>query len=293
MKKRWVILLALGLLLGLAAAFWLGRAQREPEYEGKKLSEWAAISVSYSEPSRQRTETAIRQMGTNTLPWLLQWLDDEPPPPWKTKVLKIVAKFPARLGGGYAQKALYPPWARVDFARRGFYVLGRDARPAIPDLVRLAMNPKCRDGGRNAAYVLTHFGAEVVPELITILRSPLAPGRRPAIDYFGPTGAAAVGTNGSAVVEAIVPCLNDSDQYTRSHAALALGRLLLRPDVTVPALAKSCKDVTADVRESALIALALFGEAARPARPAIVRALRDSDVEVRAVAAVALEQIPE
>jgi hypothetical protein len=301
-KRRWIILLALGLLLAIVTAFQLGRSEREPEFEGKKLSKWAEVWVTSTEitpghpgVSHDGIDRAIRVMGTNALPWLVDWLDDEPLAPWKTKALKIMAKFPPRLGGKYAQNQLQPyeKQVRFEFAQRAFRTLGWDALPAMPALARLAKNPKSPRGGATAASILSHFGEEAVPELITILRSPRAPGRRTALDYFCPTQPAAVGTNGNEVIEVIIACLNDGDQYVRSHAALALGNLVRRPDIAVPALAKSCNDATADVRESAVIALALFGGASRPARPAIMKALHDTDGGVRAVAAIALEQIPE
>ena len=47
------------------------------------------------------------------------------------------------------------------------------------------------------------------------------------------------------------------------------------------------------MREAALGALSYYGEAARPARSAIVQALHDTDAEVRAVAGMALDQISE
>jgi hypothetical protein len=293
MKKPWVILLALGLLLGLAAAFWLGRSQREPEYKGKRLSEWVRTAPSPYGWDRGETERAIRHMGTNALPWLLDWLNDEPPPPWKIKVLKIVQKFPKRLGGGFAQQALQPNYVRFNFASTGFWVLGRDARGAIPGLVRLAKNPKCRNGGRNAVDILTHLGDEAIPELIAILRAPVTAVRRPVIDYFHLLGTGGLGTNANAAAEAMVFCLNDSDHHIRSDAALALATFALRPKVVVPALAISCGDAVSEVRQSALSALAVFGEAARPARLAIVQALHDPDANVRSAAAMALEQIPE
>src|SRR5207302_7742534 len=103
------------------------------------------------------------------------------------------------------------------------------------------------------------FREEAVPSLLTILRAPQAPGRRPAIDYFRWTGAAALGTNANPAAEALVLCLTDSDWHTRNDAALALAKLALLPQVTVPALAKTCADAVPDVRASSMQALAVFG----------------------------------
>jgi hypothetical protein len=298
-KKRWVILLALALLLGAAAAFRLGRSQREPEYNGKKLSEWAEMraipAVTAFPLSQGDIERVVRGMGTNALPWLVEWLDDEPLPRWQTKVLKFIQKFPKRLGGDYATRSLSPVSRdrRAHLARTGIHLLGDDARAAIPDLARLAKNPKAKRGGFSAARFLADFGDEAAPELVEILRTPLAPGRPPAIDHFRLIGATALGTNANAIIEGLVLCLNDRDAYIRGAAVLALGDLMLRRDIAVPALAKTCHDVEPAIREAALGALSNYGDAARPARPTIIQALHDPDAEVRAVAQFTLDQIPE
>lgn len=296
MKKRWVILLALGLLLVIVAAFRSGRLAREPEYQGKKLTDWVRIGAPRIVGwDRAAAEEAVHKMGTSALPWLVLWLDDGPRPVWETKALKIMAKLPKQFGGNYARNLLSPSpeWIRFNFARDGIRTLGNDARPAIPDLLRLAKKPGCQRGGDAAASILIHFGEELQPQLIKILHSPNAPGRRPVIDHFQHIGAAALGTNANAAVEGLVLCLNDTDRYTRTHAILALGNLMLRPDIVVPALAKTCNDADPAVREAALGALSAYGEAARPGRAAVVQALHDSDAEVRAVAGMALEQIPD
>jgi hypothetical protein len=297
MKKRWVILLALGLLLAIAVAFQLGRSQREPEFEGKSLSQWATVWVNSPGDSQRALEVAIHHMGTNALPCLVEWLDDGPLPPWKTRALKVMAKFPKRFGGNYALNELVvrarEKVFRFYFASEAFRILGDEALPATPDLLMMAMKPGSRRRGANAAGILIQFGPALHPQLITILRCPNASGRRPVIDHFRQIGATAVGTNASPVVEGLVLCLKDGDPMIRGEAILALGDLMLRPDFAVPALVKTCADADPAIRAAALGALSHYGPAARPARAAIIAALHDPDAEVRAVADMALQKIPE
>jgi hypothetical protein len=275
----------------LAGVFLLGHSPPEPEYEGIKLGDWAK-----NYPRNQDVvDNAIRHMGTNALPWLLEWLSAEPPPRWKLEIVKSAAKLPAHVGGDYSKKALWT-WGwesmnRSSFAQHSFYFLGKEARSAMPDLVRIASNPKHQQGGKAAASILIGFHEEGVHGFITILRSPQAPGRRPATDYFRVTGVAKLGTNANAAAEALASCLDDDDPLTRNDAAIALAKLAIRPGVVVPALAKSVTDPDAQVRISTLAALAAYGDSARSAMPAVRKALDDSDSDVRTMAAYAWDQV--
>src|SRR5215467_6188162 len=91
-------------LVGIGVvAFWPG--EREPEYNGKKLSEWVQpYTWRYDdledtnrqiETKRQAADDAMRHMSTNALHWLVRWIAYEPPS-WKTRVQRLVWKIPAQ-----------------------------------------------------------------------------------------------------------------------------------------------------------------------------------------------------
>ena len=71
MSKRVVIALAAGIVVAVVAvAFWPG--EKEPEYQGKKLSEWLATQGN-DDQGQAKTEAAeglvaIRNIGTNAVP---------------------------------------------------------------------------------------------------------------------------------------------------------------------------------------------------------------------------------
>src|SRR6266478_5031865 len=94
------------LLVGAGAAVVVSLAwprQREPEYKGRKLSEWAFLVTGpfpYHDsafPKMPEAEEAIRQIGTNALPWLLRWIRfDHPkpePPAWKERLAALANKL--------------------------------------------------------------------------------------------------------------------------------------------------------------------------------------------------------
>src|SRR6266550_2105761 len=97
------------LVAGVAGvAFW--RGEREPEYQGRKLSEWLAMygddegrGPEWVERNGRAVE-AIRRIGTNGLPWLMRWAFYEPSE-WKTKSLSLLEKMP--YGSGIKHR-IYP-----------------------------------------------------------------------------------------------------------------------------------------------------------------------------------------
>jgi len=92
MRKRWlwVIFVAVALAIGVLA---VATHEREPEYGGKKLSEWVEIflvrwdSQAHLNEAAQASE-AIRAMGTNGVRCLTSWMGYEAPP-WKVPLNKI------------------------------------------------------------------------------------------------------------------------------------------------------------------------------------------------------------
>src|SRR5262245_12996976 len=89
-KRRRVILLVIGALLIAIAVVILWPREKEPEYQGKTLTEWLDIYeggvIGYiKDPERQEAADALRNIGTNALPWLIKWISNESPN-WRRKL---------------------------------------------------------------------------------------------------------------------------------------------------------------------------------------------------------------
>src|SRR4051812_45650123 len=99
MRKPRVYLILVGLLLaGGVVALVFDRA-REPEYGGKKLSEWVTSLEAFhrsDDPVRKEAEEAIRHIGPRAVPYLVHWLCWEPSP-WFKKMPRFVAARLERL----------------------------------------------------------------------------------------------------------------------------------------------------------------------------------------------------
>src|SRR6185503_10900828 len=76
LRKRRIVWILLGaVLVLLAAGGWL-LPSREPVYQGRKLSEWMAGVGNYERGFYDsNTVYAVREIGTNAIPWLLNELD--------------------------------------------------------------------------------------------------------------------------------------------------------------------------------------------------------------------------
>src|SRR5439155_26124720 len=54
-------------------------SRREPSYQGRSLSSWVGIrgtEANYTQPYDY--EQAMRHMGTNAIPYLFRWIEEEP-----------------------------------------------------------------------------------------------------------------------------------------------------------------------------------------------------------------------
>src|SRR5437016_49144 len=73
MRRRPLIFSVLAFVLGLGAiAFFSLRGEREPGYNGRTLSQWLFIRSVAASGDHQPTD-AIHHIGTNALPWLLDY----------------------------------------------------------------------------------------------------------------------------------------------------------------------------------------------------------------------------
>ncbi len=89
----------------------------------------------------------------------------------------------------------------------------------------------------------------------------------------------------------LIQDLNSSQEKNRVIAVRLLQERDRDAAKVVPALIKALKDKQIDVRWSAAIGLGYFGEEAKDAIPALQEAQRDRDLRVREAAGVALSRI--
>lgn len=256
--------------------------QTEPVYQGRTLSEWLfyerPASTPLSTPNPQRE--AIRKIGTNALPFLLRWIQYEPPA-WRKKSAAMTSKL--RIVDRKAELA-QAGWL-------GFQILGPEARAAIPELTRLMLrtDPGASEIARQATLAMGGIGYDALPSLLAVLTNQQAVIRGQAAASIG--AMRKLGTNASLAVPVLAQCLQDRDSHLAATAANSLGRLAVDPGVAVPALTRGLQHSEAYVRSNSARALGRFGKEARSALPSLVKALNDTHLTVREDVTNALRQI--
>jgi hypothetical protein len=135
-KHRVLFTFAIVMILGGLA--WLVLHTKpepaNPAYKGKRLSEWIAVydpaNTNRARQLMQETQDAIRQMGTNSIPYLLRMLEHSDSP-LKVKWMRLLQKQ------SLVKVEYIPEMNRYERAAMALEVLGPRAKDAVPELVRI------------------------------------------------------------------------------------------------------------------------------------------------------------
>src|ERR1017187_5777743 len=255
MKPKILLCLALvlsGVLVGFVSNVRADElaTNAEPRYLDKSLSEWiplARLSGEVNIPLDARAFDALRDIGTNALPWLLRWIQSDKPET-------------ARLG------------------LEGLGLLGPIAKPGIPELVRLVNDWPSSSAWSNAIPALaairdTNYIPYALPFLLSAatntdapaefrvqaLQSIYTPNAGPFLltgatntdgsaaywlqalqsIFYQPIQPIAASASTKAALSVFVACLQDKDWRVAAKAAdgLDFGVSTIDPVVAVPALA--------------------------------------------------------
>src|SRR5260221_7633398 len=77
-----VIVIVVAAVLGWFLSGWLS-GKREPAYKGRSLSQWIGrLPGIPTQDSATEADRAVREIGTNAVPFLLEWIAYEPEP-WR------------------------------------------------------------------------------------------------------------------------------------------------------------------------------------------------------------------
>jgi hypothetical protein len=297
-KRALQILAACGLIGLLAVALWPGK--KEPEYKGKKLSEWAEIYEDSFRPmdadgdppavSKARTEAieAAHCMRDQILPRALRMIVLQKPA-WKDRVENFMEmKLNVRT---WCPLWVWRPFYgdRSEDNQVYFMMLGSDASPAVPELTRIMKHAEAGRIRERAMFALACIGKEGLGPLLEVVADPKNPDRRRAA--YAILDMKRWGTEPSEAVPVLVKSLDDPDVDVSGTGAMILGKLALNAEMVVPALARSLRHNNWYVREQAAEALGKFGAKARPAAAALFRAMADQEDSVCRPSAEALVEI--
>jgi len=246
---------------GLLAAIVLWRCLRtaEPEYQGKNLSEWIAM-LPVPGPgggrlgSRWEAVNAIREMGSNGLPFLVRWVTYDVPKLEASVAHNMETNASLVPLRGMGRMFLYSGEMRASDSVVALGVLGPRASSAISALGRKLETVRNRETADRIMSVLSSFsdaGIDVAPAM---------PGMLLAEARFRKAGgtfyARRFGNRFKFWNEALGACLDHPDRTVRKEAVMQLCFMyvnvgddpvflraaLKNPDAEIRSIAEHCLD---------------------------------------------------
>ena len=304
MRKRLQIALALLFVVLVSAIVWQGlrSREREPVYQGKRLRVWLGEYDAWTPygaiEARNTAEAAIRQIGTNAIPTLLNML--------RKKDSFLVSKL-IPLWDRHVTRTSYlpfwvthPSWYQVQAevpnrqASMGFEILRTNACPAVPALIRIYE----QNISPASQFYVSHALMAIGPDAMRTAIPSFVRGTASSsflVRKFAVMALLQVHDESSLVVSALAKCLSDTNVFIRALTAMGLGELGKKAPqavpLVVPLLIKTLGDPDGSVRGSAACSLKVLGAEAKEEVPALLKSLKDEDEYARGTAAEALEQI--
>jgi hypothetical protein len=266
-SSRWPLFYA-----ALLVAATSNAADQEPSYKGRTLTEWTrdidphlAVMVGHEPPEW----TAINRMGTNAIPTLLRWMaEKDPPEPKKPNLAPCYTLV------------------RSERAELAFHILGETARPAIPELTRLALTLRDPEHVDTCINALAYIGPASLPSFIKILTNGTYRARFSALEWIE-----AVDADKTPAMPAMIKCLTGKHEDLGFRAAQTLNESAIPEAALVPALTNALKTASPAGRARIYRCLCWLQVPARAAVPAIRAGLSDPNGDVRTNAVYAAERI--
>lgn len=287
-RKRRRLLLALVGLVALVAGVWLFlNHDPEPTYKSRKLSEWSAIFFAAPTfPEVKEAEFAIQTIGTNALPYLLEWMTYDPGD-LRRQAWMYVDDLPNWLqNSSVIRKWLYSGMERTLHVQTAFTALGDQAIPAIPELHRLACTVGKPETQIMAVHCLFSIGPAAAPALTNVLATAGI-----AAEPWVTKRLKGLGANATPFVPILVEHLKHGETRTAIASAETLAALRLDPDVVISALIEGTSNPNQEARRAVVKALSAFGLKATSALPALTNLLSNPDPDIRSAAAAAIAAI--
>jgi HEAT repeat protein len=224
-----------------------------------------------------QVQHAIRQMGTDALPRLIELLHKRP----FVAKQKIYSFLNDKVGLDLSDDFLAWQVRSV----QALQALGPTAKPALSELTRLLHDPK---NSILAADVLPYLGPDAVPALIGALSS-----TNSSIRYSGAWGISYSGSNGEPAIQLLVERLSDDSEATevRMRSILALGKIGKQPDKVIPVLVTLLSHTNRGFSVRAARSIGLFATNATSAIPALLQAVNHEDENIVRAARSALTNI--
>jgi HEAT repeat protein len=280
-KGRRILLVSASLAVACILTMVLWPAEKEPVYEGKKLSAWVQQLNNPLGEWGTATETieagnAIRSLGTNALPLLLRWVAYDPAPA-KRATYRLLKDW--RFDS--PSRSLQRQETRSGNAVAAFRCLGSNAISVLPQLNQIMTNSSSRESSFRARDSLAFMHEPALPYLLTAFTNRQFRYRYdlPGLFSFMP----ALGTDVKPAIPVLIASLKDPDTYTTEVSARALGSLGrqdVESETILPALIEATRDPRQPVRVQAVIALSDMRKPSLAIAQTLINKMDDPAAEV-------------
>ena len=237
MHKRAPILISIFGAALLALVIWISLRGLTPEpmYGERPLSDWLVqLTDSDSKAERDQAALAVRCIGTNAIPALLQMLGSQESP--------FRSKFLAWRHGWYNPFAFFHFWQppnNLARAQAGFNQLGPSAAQAVPDLIKILDENRSRECVNRTVAILGNIGPDAKASVPSLLRHAVSTNRAEHYQDFEALGQIHAESNLAVPVLIQVVSNSPGDRY---YAVAALGHFGSDAKAAVPILAALLND---------------------------------------------------
>ena len=257
-RQRKILLIAVSSGCALVAfTIWMALPRNNgPRVHGRSLYSWLQNfrnAEGIDSPRPSEATAAVQELGTNAIPYLLQWLKYQDPR-WADNIRVTVASGVRHVSPALSEKILGESFGSVPSRRAwiaiyGFRILGSQAKPAVPELERMVKGP-IPEYQLNALTALGEIGPDGLPTLLSVVTNKASPLRIAALANLQ-----RLGTNAAPAVPAIVSCMQDPNSRIATWATFVLGATRAAPEISVPALVAALSDRRSFIRKQATHAL--------------------------------------
>ncbi len=250
----------------------------EPSYQGKSLSDW--VVAMNDERDNGRAHQAVRHLGTNSIPLLLDWLRRDERPTLRGRFIQLKLKVDDWLVRCRIIKS-HPILVEFDFksnyralAMAALPVLGPGGKPAIPVLIQMLGEKKGQPAELSetagAAYAVL---GKMAPDSIRPLIGALS-GHDVQVYVLAAGALGNIGPEADAAIPVLRQKLND--KTLRFCAADTIGKLGGDPEEFMPALVEGFREGDWDARSFVLGLLTRYKEHAKSAAPVLIEVLKNN-----------------
>jgi len=203
------------------------RGAPDPMVSGKPLSHWLMAKYENTgdanAPDADRSYGAIESAGTKALPFLLEQIQKyRTTPRWNSNVIGLSRAVLSVKAANVIERRLDRSEGFAVTCADAFSILGTNASPAIPALVKMATQKDPVERAHLALFALSGIGKETIPIFSGIITNQRLHHR---VEAIADLGLVVTPSDSAQLLPIMYSCLQDPDPDVRMAAAVSIQRI--------------------------------------------------------------------